>query len=196
MNSWDGVAIVYGFVAVATLLPVVIPMFREAKRVHGAADFSSPIHFSETARQKWNSYSSTILGTLGSWRKQATIYKRFHYYCVYWTTFSSWLIFLIATILGGGEAKWLIIVVSSHVALALSFHKGLKVPENLRAFRFGECEFYDLNSQLVYRPATLGATENEQLDAYFAAADDIRKKVRFAEAEGLANVEQSENRRA
>lgn len=152
----------YGLVAIATLLPVVAPIFRDAKDVHGAADFSNPVHFSETARQRWNSYSSTILGTLKSWRKQATIYKRFHYYCVCWTILSSWLIPLIGTILGGGEAKWLIVVVSSHVALALSFHNGLKVAENLRAFRFGECEFYDLNRQLAHIPASLGATEDAQ----------------------------------
>jgi hypothetical protein len=132
------------------------------------------------------------MGTLGFWKKQATIYKRFHYYCVCWTIISSWLVPLLGTIGVQGAQRWLIVAVSSHVALALSFHRGLKVPEQLRAFRLGESEFYDLWRRLLDRPQTFGSgkTEDEELDAYFAAVEDVRKRVRAAEADSMPNVEQ------
>ena len=195
MNIWDVVAIVYGFIALATLLPAVIPIFRDVKPIPGDADSCNPSHFSEVTRRKWSNYYSPMLVTLNSWRKQAAICKRFHYYCVNWTILSSWFIPTIGTTHGDGEAKWLIVVVSSHVALALSFHRGLKVSENLNAFRVGESDFHDLNRRLEHQPTTLGNHEEEQLKAYIEAAEDIRKNVRASATKGLANIELSDNRR-
>ena len=194
MNAWDLIATIYGVVAIGTLLPVLIPMCRSTKSVPDAAAVACPHDFSEEARQELSEYYSTILGELGSWRKRAKIYNRFHYYCVCWPIFSSWLIPFIGT-LAGAEAKWLIVVASSHAALALSFYNVLKVGENMLAFRYGEPEFLDLNRQLAHRPLSLGKTEREQLNAYVDAAEDIRKKVRAAETVGLAYVEHGDNRR-
>lgn len=196
MNTWDEVATVYGIIAVATSLPVVIPMLRAAKRFHSDADSSRPIHFSHAAHQRWSNYYSTILSEVNVWRKRATIYKRFHYYYAWWTIISSWLIPLIGTTLGGGEAKWLIVVISSHVALALSIYRRFKVGENLRAVTIGESDFHDLNRRLEHQPHTLGNTDDEQLTAYVAAAEDIRKNVRAAQTVGLGDVESGDNRRA
>ena len=194
MNPWDLVATIYGSVAVVTLLPVALPLLRGAKRFQGTVTIFCPHHFSEAALRKLNAYHSTILSELRSWRQRAAIYKRFHYYCVYWPIISSSLIPFVGG-LASAEAKWLIVVASGHAALALSFYSALKVGDNMRAFRFGEPEFLDLNRDLVHRPDRLGGTENEQLTAYIEATEDIRKKVRAAENLGLANVETGGNRR-
>jgi hypothetical protein len=191
MNPWDLAAAIYGAVALLTFLPVLVPIIRPVKLHPGGASFDQT-HFSAAAKERLNSHYSRIIGTLGFWKKQATIYKRFHYYCVCWTIISSWLVPLLGTIGVQGAQRWLIVAVSSHVALALSFHRGLKVPEQLRAFRLGESEFYDLWRRLLDRPQTFGSgkTEDEELDAYFAAVEDVRKRVRAAEADSMPNVEQ------
>ena|SRR5215831_13561125 len=189
MNAWDVAAIVYGAIAVITFMPVLVPMLRGVKLFPGGASFDQS-NFSDAAKKRLNDHNSRIVGTLGFWKKQATVYKRFHYYCVCWTIISSWLVPLLGTIGVQGAQRWLIVTVSSHVALALSFHRGLKVPEQLRAFRLGESEFYDVQRRLLDRPQTFGKTEDEQLDAYFAMVEDIRKRVRAAEADSMPNIEQ------
>lgn len=78
---------------------------------------------------------------------------------------------------------------SGHVALALSFHKGLRIADGMKAFRHGEPEFYDLYRRLLDRPHTLGADEETQVDSYFAEVERIRKLVRIAETESLPSVE-------
>lgn len=82
---------------------------------------------------------------------------------------SAWAVPLIGAIapqVEGSPSKWLIVVISSHVALALSFHRGLKVAEGMKAFRHGESEFYDLYRRLLDRPQTLGQTEEVLLRQY------------------------------
>jgi len=195
MNVWDKIAIGYGVIALLTFVLVVVPSLLHTKHVQDATTVSCPHHFSETARQKMKDYYSTILNDLGSWRKRAAFYKRFHNYCVCWPLFSSWLIPFVGG-LAGTEAKWLIVVASGHAALALSFYTVFKIGDNMRAFRFGEPEFNDLNRQLVHQPNTLGKTEKAQLKAYIEAAEDIRKKVRAAEAIGLSYVVNDDNRHA
>ena len=191
MNSWDIAAITYGVVAVLTFLPVLIPIIRGVKLHPGGASFDQTPHFSDAARKQLNDHYTRIFGTLGFWKQHATIYKRFHYYCVSWTLVSSWLVPLLGTIGTDGTQKWLIVAVSSHVALALSFHRGLRVPDLLRAYRLGESEFYDTYRRLLDRPLTFGKTEEEQLDAYFAAVADVRKLVRSAEADSMPSIDQA-----
>jgi hypothetical protein len=86
-------------------------------------------------------------------------------------------------------SKYLIILVSGHVALALSFHKGLSVADGMKAFRHGESEFYDLYRRLLDRPHIFGADEEKQIDTYFAEVERVRRLVRNAETESLPTVE-------
>ncbi len=44
--------------------------------------------------------------------------------------------------------------------------------------------------RLLDRPLTFGDTESKQLDAYFAAVEDVRRLVRSAEADSMPGVEQ------
>lgn len=132
------------------------------------------------------------MGTLGFWKNRATLFTRFHYYCICWTILSAWAVPLISAIAPqteGSPSKWLIVVISSHVALSLSFHRGLKVAEGMKAFRLGESEFYDLYRRLLDRPHLFGTTEEEQLDTYFAGVESIRKLVRHAETETIPDVD-------
>jgi len=190
MNYWDIAAIAYGAVALLTFLPVLDPMLRGVKLHPGGVSLEQSPHFSEEAKKHLSDHYSRIIGALGFWKKQATVYRRFHYYCVCWTLISSWLVPLLGTIGVEGAQRWLIVAVSSHVALALSFHRGLRVPDMLRAFRLGESQFYDLHRRLLDRPLTFGKTEAEQLDAYFSAVEDVRKFVRSAEADSMPTIEQ------
>jgi hypothetical protein len=81
----------------------------------------------------------------------------------------------------GSPSKWLIVIISSHVALALSFHRGMKVSDGMQAFRLGESGFYDLYRRLLDRPNKFGKSEEEQLDTYFAEVQRIRSSVRLFE---------------
>lgn len=190
MNNWNIAAFVYGTIALLTFLPVLIPILRGVKLHPGGVSLQESPHFSDAAKKLLTDHYSRIIGALGFWKKQATVYKRFHYYCVSWTVLSSWLVPLVGTIGVEGAQRWLLVAVSSHVALALSFHRGLRVPDLLRAFRLGESQFYDLHRRLLDRPLTFGKTETEQLDAYFAAVEDVRKFVRSAEADSMPIIDQ------
>jgi|SRR5712671_2445669 len=191
MNSWDLAAIIYAVIALLTFLPVLVPMLRGVKLYPGGVSLEQSPHFSDQSKKLLSDHYSRITGTLGFWKKQSTIYKRFHYYCVCWTLISAWLVPLLATIGVEGAQRWLIVTVSSHVALALSFHRGLRVPDMLRAFRLGESQFYDTHRRLLDRPLTFGKGESEQLDTYFAAVEEVRKFVRAAEADSMPAIEQS-----
>ena len=79
--------------------------------------------------------------------------------------------------------------ISSHVALALSFHNGLKVSNGMRAFRLGESEFYDLYRRLLDRPESFGQDEEAQLDRYFREVERIRRLVRNAETDTIPDLE-------
>jgi CRISPR/Cas system-associated protein Csm6 len=125
------------------------------------------------------------------WKKQAVTYKRFHYYTIWWTIPSAVVIpFLAQAVTQDPFSKWLITLISSHTAILLSLHKALKVERNYKAFRQGESEFYDLYRRLLDRPSAFGETEEEQLNNYFDAVENVRKYVRNAEVDNFPAVEQ------
>jgi len=195
MNNWDIAAAVYGILAAATLFPVLFPMICGVKLNPGGPSYNESLHFSDGAKKLLNDHYARILGTLGFWKKHAKIHRRFHYYCVCWTLISSWLVPLVGTIGADGAQRWLLVAVSSHVALSLSFHRGLKIQDMLRAFRLGESEFYDLHRRLLDRPLSFGNTEAKQLESYFAAVEEVRRRVRSAEADSMPGVEQGGEQR-
>lgn len=194
MNNWDIAAVGYGSIAVGTLLPVLIPMVRGVKLHSNDAVFSGPAHFSDLCRKRWDAYCPIILETLRAWKRRQAIYKYFHYYCVWWPLLTSWTVPFIEAGAKNGDAKWLIVVVSGHVTLALSAHRVFKVRELFRDYRHGESEISDLNHELQHQPEKRGKSEDEQMSAYIEAAEDIQKKVRAAETKGLASVEHGDNR--
>ncbi len=184
----------YLVLALLTLTPTVIALLKGVHLNPGGASFADCVHFSEIGRKQLADHYSRLMGALGFWKKRAEIFTSFHYYCVIWSILSSWAVPVIASI--GSQtndanvfAKAFLILVSSHVALALSFHKGLKVADGMKAFRHGESEFYDLYRRLLDRPLTLGPDEKTQIDNYFAEVEKIRRLVRNSETESLPSID-------
>jgi hypothetical protein len=192
MDYW--IAAIYGYLALAiiTLIPSIHNLIGKIKLHPGGASFGDTEHFSEPVKKKLEQHFSRIQGTLRFWKKKAAIYTSFHYYCVTWTILSSWAVPLVGAITpqsGGSNAKWLLVTISSHVALSLSFHRGLKVAEGMKAFRLGESEFYDLYRRLLDRPKSFGENEEKQVERYFAEVERVRRLVRSAEADSLPDID-------
>lgn len=197
MDYWFLSIWIYLALAVGTLVPTLLALVRGVELKPGGVSFGETNAFSEQVRIKLSDHYSRMAGTLGFWKNRATIYTRFHYYCVIWTILSAWAVPLIGAIapqVEGSASKWLLVIISSHVALALSFHKGMKVSESMKAFRHGESEFYDLYRRLLDRPHVFGDTEEAQIDWYFAETERIRKLVRNAETESTPDIESSSQR--
>lgn len=191
MDPWLIAILTYSAIALLTLLPTLKVILSKIALHDGGAGFDDS-SFSEDAKKRLIDHYSRLQGTLGFWKKRATIYTSFHYYSVFWTILSAWAVPLIGSIAPqteGSYSKWLIVLISSHVALALSFHRGLKVSEGMKAFRHGESEFYDLYRRLLDRPHVLGDDETKQVDSHFSEVERIRRLVRTAETESVPNVE-------
>jgi hypothetical protein len=191
-DNWTLSAWIYVFLAVLTLIPTLTAKQKGIKPNPAGITFADTTGFSEEARRRLAEHYSRLEGTLGFWKNRATTFTRFHYYCVIWTILSAWAVPLLSAIapqVEGSNSKWLIVIISSHVALALSFHRGMKVPDGMKAFRHGESEFYDLYRRMLDRPHLFGATEAEQIDQYFAEVERVRRIVRNAETESLPDVE-------
>ena len=194
MNIYSYLFWTYLALAFLTLTPTIIALRSGVTLNPSGASFSDCFHFSETGKKQLADHYSRLMGTLGFWKKRAVVFTSFHYYCVIWSILSSWAVPVIASI--GSQtndenifAKAFLVLVSSHVALALSFHKGLKVADGMKAFRHGESEFYDLYRRLLDRPLTLGADEKTQIDNYFAEVEKIRRLVRNSETESLPSID-------
>ena len=197
MNPWFVAILAYTGLGVLTFVPILRAIFGKVEMHDGGSSFDDATVFSEGARGRLSQHFSRIQGTLGFWKKQATIYKRLHYYTLCWTIPSSVVIpFLAQAMTDDPYSKWLITVVSAHTAILLAFHKALKVDSNYKAFRHGESEFYDLYRRMLDRPNTLGATETEQLECYFDSIENVRKFIRNAETDNLPTIEQAKSQLA
>lgn len=194
MNIYEIIFWSYLALALITLAPTLKNLSMGVKLNPGGASFDDCVHFSDENRKRLNDHYSRLMGTLGFWKKRAETFTSFHYYCAVWTILSAWAVPIIASLSPVVTEvtvypKLLIVLISSHVALSLSFHKGLKVAEGMKAFRHGESEFYDLYRRLLDRPNTLGKDEETQIDNYFGEVDRIRRLVRSAETESLPTVD-------
>lgn len=193
MDPWLVAIIAYGGAASLTFAPTIMALLQPVKLNPGGKSFEESPHFSTEAKERLISHYTRMNGTLGFWKNKAALYTRFHYYSICWTILSAWAVPLIGAIAPqteGSLSKWLVVAVSSHVALALSLHRGMKVAEGMKAFRHGESEFYDLYRRLLDRPQTLGSTENEQVDNYFQEVETIRKFVRHAETQTIPDLDE------
>lgn len=191
MSGWLIGIVAYGGLALLTAIPILSALFRGVPLHPAGASFQESSLFSEEAKVRLNQQYSRMAGTLGFWKNQAELYRRLHYYILCWTIPSSVAIpFLIQAITTDPYSRWLAIFVSGFTAVLLSFHRALKVDANYKAFRQGESDFYDTYRRLLDRPDSFGATEDEQINAYFDAVENLRKYVRNAEIDNLPSVEQ------
>ena len=191
MNPWLIGTLTYSALALATLAPVLVRLVRGVPLHPGGAGFSEAANLSDNAKNRLSQHFSRMQGTLGFWKKQAEIYRYLHYYCLCWTIPSSVIIpFLAQAITSDPWSKWLITLVSAYTAVLLTFHRALKVHSNYKAFRQGESEFYDLYRRMLDRPKTFGANEQEQIETYFDAVENLRKYIRNAEIDNMPTLEQ------
>jgi hypothetical protein len=186
MTVWSALIILYLALATLTFLPTLGALLSGVKLNEGGASFKES-GFSENAKLRLEQHFSRLQGTLAFWKREATRNARFHYYCLWWTIVSSSIMpFLTQAIDAKDSAsKWLLTIIAAHIALLLSFHRGLKVAEHFKAFRHGESEFYDTYRRLLDSPRTFGLDEDSQLQKYFEEVETIRKFVRNAETDSL-----------
>jgi hypothetical protein len=190
MTIWSYVLAAYIFAALSTLVPTLLALFSKVKLNSGGASFEQSIFTPETKERLTHHYSR-IHGTLLFWKKTATQSQRFHYYCLCWTILSSSAMPFLTQAVDGNDpaSKWLLTVISGHIALVLAFHRGFRVADKYAAFRHGESEFYDTYRRILDRPDSFGPDEATQVTKYFEEVEMIRKFVRNAETDTLPNVE-------
>jgi len=191
MNLWTWLILAYVGVAVLTFLPIAVAVITKVRPLTAGAAKYDATGFSEDKKSQLKEHFNQIAGTLGFWKRQAAIYTRFHYYAICWTILSGWIVPLLSA-LGPEETgvRWLITAISAHVALALSFHRGLNVGQKLKVFRHAESTFYDLYRKIQFQPQTFGQTENEQVNAFFGAIAQMRMSTRTTETETIPDVDQ------
>ncbi|WP_041767838.1 hypothetical protein [Pseudovibrio sp. FO-BEG1] len=197
MDYWLVATVIYCALAIISLWSTLRAILAPVKLNPGGISFDKTGAFTDEGRRKLSEHYSRIQGTLGFWKRRAVAYTKFHYYCVYWTIISGWAVPLLGAVIpleSDTSSKWLLVAISSHVALALSFHRGLKVAEGMKAFRLGESEFYDTYRRLMDRPDSFGETEENQITKYFIEVERIRKFIRNAETETMPSI--SENAEA
>ena len=192
MNIWSMASVIYITLALITFIPTFLAIIQKIKLHPGGASFDQCSHFSNESKEKLVNHYSRIKGTLTFWKNQAEKYKQFHFYCLGWTIPSATLVPIITQAVDGSfSSKLFLTIVSTHTAILLGFYKGFKVENNIKSFRHGESEFYDLYRRLLDRPITFGNTEEEQLDRYFSEVQIIRKYVRNAETDNFPSLEES-----
>ena len=190
MNPWLIAIFTYLGLAGVTFVPVFASIVRKVTLHDGGEGPEQSPLFSDEAKARLKQNHSRLLGTLGFWKKQAEIYKRFHFYALGWVIPSSVLVpFLAQAITQDPYSKWFLSVVAAVSAILLSFHKWLKAEQNYKAFRIGESAYYDLRRQLLDRPSSFGDTEKTQLEAYFLRVEEIRQRVRDAEIDNFPGSE-------
>ena len=88
-DPWATALAIYLAVALGTFLPVIFAWLSPVKPKDDGNRFKDAAHFSEAARVRLEQHFTRIRGTLEFWKKHAEIYKRFHYYTLWWTIPSS-----------------------------------------------------------------------------------------------------------
>lgn len=186
MNIWILAIIAYSGLALISLYPTLMAIFRKIELHDGGSSFEESTKFSDETKKEIMQQESRIRGTLHFWKKEAIKNRNFHYYCLIWTILSSTLIpILVQYVNDDPLSKLFITLISTHTVLLLALHRGLKVDKNFQSFRQGESEFYDLRRRLLDRPYTFGATQREQLDTYFEQVEIIRKYMRNTETDNF-----------
>jgi hypothetical protein len=189
-DPWIVGILIYLTALLAALRPVIRALRKKVELAPPGDGIEQSPHFSEEAKTLLIQHYSRIRGTLGYWKNQASLYKALHFYSVLWTIPSAILIpILTQGVECNNFSKSAVTIVAGVTAILLAFHKGLKVEDNLKAYRHGESEFYDLYRRLLDRPDTFGTVEVEQLATYFDEVERARRFVRNAETDNLATVD-------
>lgn len=191
-DPWGITLFAYVAIAMLSLVPTILASLKRVKLHPGGTSFDDCIHFSDNEKKILNQHYSRIQGTLIFWKNAAEKYRRFHYYCLLWTIPISILIPIITQATSNENcSKLFLTIVSSHAAILLGLHKGLKVENHFKSFRNGESEFYDLYRRFLDNPDYFGLSKEDQLQAYFRQVEQIRRYVRSAETDNFPSLEET-----
>ncbi|NQX38831.1 hypothetical protein SAMN05421820_101870 [Pedobacter steynii] len=190
LNGWVIAIVAYCLVAIAAFLPTLNAILRKIQLHPGGDSFNESLYFSDEGKKILTQHYSRIRGTLLFWKNQAEKFKNFHYYCLLWTIPISILIPIITQLIDEDYfSKLFLTIISSHAALLIGFHQGLRIEANYRAFRNGESDFYDLYRRMLDEPKSFGNTETIQIDTYIQDVAIVRKLVRNAETNNFPTLE-------
>lgn len=194
LSNWDYAIIFYLILAITSFLPILKAILRKVKLNPDGQSYAESPFFDEKEKERLIQHYSRINGTLSYWKNQAEKYRRFNNYSLVWSISISIsiLIPIISLQIGEGNSNWFLTIISTHIALILGFHKGLKVEKNYQAFRLAESEFFDLRRELLDTPEKFGSTPKEQIDNFFLKVQSIRKNARQSEIDNTPSV--NENR--
>lgn len=193
MSPWAYVTFAYIGLAVSTASWPILAVLRGVKLHDGGPSFDKSPHFSDGAKKRLADHYGRLQGTLGFWKSKAELNRRWHFYVLFWALPVGAVIpVLVQSVTIDGWSKLFLTVASAHVAVLLAMHRAFKVDSAWRAFRHGESDFYDTYRRLLDRPHTFGASEEEQLDAYFDEVENIRKFTRNAETDNLPTLDQAQ----
>lgn len=181
----------YCVLIAGTFLPVLQALRQKVQLHDGGKGFESSPHFNEEQKNILSQHFSRMNGTLGYWKNMAEKYRRFHYYCMFWTIPSAVLVPILTQFVDTQNpyARWTATAMSAFTAILISFHKALNTEDNFKAFRHGESEFYDLYRRFLDRPWEFGDTFEERSSNYFREVEIIRRYTRNAETNNLATIE-------
>lgn len=192
---WSIALGLYLVAALGTFAPVALAWVSGVKLKDDGNKFEDAVHFSADARVRLQQHFTRIRGTLEFWKKYAEIYRRFHYYTLWWTIPSSVVVpILTQAVTMSLLSKAFITCVSAHTAINLALHRAFKVDLNYRAYRQGESNFYDLYRRMLDRPESFGKTEEERLSSYFEQVESLRANVRNAEIDNTPALEDREKK--
>ena len=190
MNPWFIAILVYLGLAGVTFVPVLLSLHRKVQLQDGGDGPAQSPLFSDKAKERLQQNHTRLMGTLCFWKKQAEVYRRFHFYALGWVIPSSVLVpFLAQAITQDPYSRWFLTIVAAMSAVLLSFHRWLKAEQNYKAFRIGESTYYDMRRQLLDRPRSFGDTEDVQIETYFLRVEVIRQRVRDAEIDNFPGSE-------
>ena len=195
MDNWILATVIYLSVLVISFYPALMAIRKKVELAPPGDAFQESPHFSDESKHALIQHYSRIRGTLGYWKNKAAMYKSLHYYMLIWTIPSAVLIpTLTPFVTDGNNSKVTVTVISAVTAILLALYRGLKVEDNLKAYRHGESEFYDLYRRMLDRPELFGDSEKEQIVNYFDEVERIRRFVRNAETDNLATPDEAKKK--
>lgn len=89
MNPWLIAMLGYLGLAALTFLPVAAALLRKVELHDGGHGPDQSSLFADAAKARLQQNHSRLLGTLGFWKGQAQLFKRFHFYALGWVIPSS-----------------------------------------------------------------------------------------------------------
>lgn len=176
----------YLILALSTFFPVLMSILEKDSQSKKdiKPSYSKSKYFNNLEKKRLEQHFYRYNRTLKFWRNKVSKYTKFHYYCIFWTIPASIITPVLTQLISGSNtSKLLLTIISTHVAILLTFHRSFKVNNMIVVFRKGESNFYDHYRKILDNPTFFGNTTEEQLKKFFLITEDIRKSNRYIEVE-------------